>query len=216
MIEYKELHIKNVCDYNLLQNELETLRPNANHLHLIEELKFRVGVKCKKIIVEHPYRDADFTSVHTLFYTKKHFPVERDSIRLLFFENEDLESLIGVMTVRDSTTDSRGRAAFKPEYLLQANKAYILQSPHKLNLLGQEFQVHSYPWMAQDTDVDVCAHIAVWSVVNYYSQKRNNYASKTIGEIVEQTPSSLGRKTPSTGLNLQQISDILQKTVFIH
>lgn len=214
MISYKEILIASTEDYCLLQNELEGLRPNANHFALIKELKCRVGTHCKKIIIEHPYRDANFSSVHALFYAKKHFPVERDSVRLLFFAGEDLESLIGVMTVRDSTTDSRGLAAFKPEYLLQTKKAYILQSSHKFNLLGQKLKIDSYPWMAQDTDVDVCAHIAVWSAVNYYSQKRDNYASKTIGKIVEQTPSSLGRKTPSTGLNLQQISDILQENGF--
>lgn len=214
MISYKELHIQGLQDYDLLHKELEILRPNANHLHLIKELKDRIGLKCKKIVIEQPYRDADFSSVHTLFYSKKHFYVERDCIRLLFLADEELESIFGVISVRDSTTDSRGRAAFKPKYLLQVNNAFILQSPHKLNLFGEEFKINSFPWMAQDTDVDVCAHIAVWSVVNYYSQKRANYASKTIGKIVEQTPNSLGRKTPSTGLNLQQISDILQENSF--
>lgn len=214
MISYKELHIQGLQDYDLLHKELEILRPNANHLHLIKELKHRIGLKCKKIVIEQPYRDADFSSVHTLFYSKKHFYVERDCIRLLFLADEELESIFGVISVRDSTTDSRGRAAFKPKYLLQVNNAFILQSPHKLNLFGEEFKINSFPWMAQDTDVDVCAHIAVWSVVNYYSQKRANYASKTIGKIVEQTPNSLGRKTPSTGLNLQQISDILQENSF--
>jgi len=80
--------------------------------------------------------------------------------------------------------------------------------------MGSEMKVFSYPWMAQDTDISVCAHIAVWSIINYYAHRYPNYKISPIGEIADNTPQYLSRKTPSEGLNLLQVSELLSNSGF--
>jgi len=74
--------------------------------------------------------------------------------------------------------------------------------------------VDTFPWMAQDTDIAICAHVAVWSVANYFALKYANYQSQPIARIADSTQQYLGRKTPSEGLNLFQVSDLLSKLGF--
>ena len=84
----------------------------------------------------------------------------------------------------------------------------------KIHFMGDEYQVCTFPWMMQDTDVDVCAHVALWSLNTYFAHKLPYYRYFTIGEIALNTPSYLGRTIPSEGLNVLQMSDILLKMNF--
>ena len=79
------------------------------------------------------------------------------------------------------------------------------------HVIGQKLEIRCFPWKRQQTDVSVCAHTAVWTVIRYFGNKYKNYADTTIGDIVEKVENDWGRKTPSLGLNLVQISDLFKQ-----
>lgn len=182
MINYRIIKISKLEDYDLVHNELIKLFPNANHNKLIENIKTRIGLKCHNVLIEYPYRDYDFSNVYSLFYSKKHQKISKDCIRLHFFDSNRFEqkNYLGYIVVRDSKIDSRGRGMFKPQVITDFKKGYIVNTKYKSHIMGQSFEIETYPWMAQDTDIDVCAHVAVWSVNNYYAHKYPNYQLKSI------------------------------------
>ncbi|MEA3643433.1 MAG: hypothetical protein VBE63_26385 [Lamprobacter sp.] len=183
---------------------------------LIDELKDRLGLTCGAVLLEAPYRDFDHSSVFALFYAKKHRQPSRDCVRLHLFAGADLaaEQYIGSYVVRDSRIDSRGRALLDPAYLIETERAYLLGVEMTAHLAGTPLPKRVFPWMAQDTDIAVCAHVAVWAIVNYYGFKYPEYCRRSIGMIAEQTPPGLGRRVPSEGLDLLQVSDLLAANGF--
>jgi hypothetical protein len=216
MIDFKFLEVKNLDVYNKLYEILMSIFPYANHKILINELKQRIQRQAKLIIVEYPYKDFDFSSVYSIFYSKKHQTISKDCIRLHFFSSNEIKDkfYIGNIVVRDSVIDSRGKALFSPKYLYNGSQAYIVTTTLKSHIMGGEFKIDTIPWMSQDTDIAICAHVAIWSINNYFAFKYPHYSLKSIAEISQITPMYIGRKTPSNGLNLLQISDIFAKLGF--
>ena len=216
MIDFKFLEVNNLDAYNTLYNILTNIFPYANHKILINELKQRIGLQAKTVIIEYPYKDFDFSSVYSIFYSKKHQTISKDCIRLHFFSSKEIENkfYIGNIVVRDSVIDSRGKALFSPEYLYKNSSSYIVSTTIKSHIMGKEFKIDTIPWMSQDTDIAICAHVAIWSINNYFAFKYPNYSLKSIAQISQITPMYIGRKIPSNGLNLLQISDIFAKLGF--
>ena len=216
MIDFNFLEINILDDYQILHQTLKSILPFANHNSLISELINRIGSECKLVVIEYPYRDFDFSSVYSTFYSKKHMEVSKDCIRLHLFTSKELENkfYIGNIVVRDSRVSSMGRAILLPKYLMQVDISYTVMSLFKSHIMGKEFTIETFPWMSQDTDIAICAHVAVWSINNYYANKYPNYNLKSIAQIAEITPMYMGRKTPSHGLNLLQISEMFSKIGF--
>jgi len=215
MIDHEIVELKAENAYQAILNpKLLEIFPSADHSLLIKDLKERVGNSCAAVVIEYPYRDFDFSSVYAQFYAKKHVLPSRECIRLQLFADRELKDYLGFCIVRDSPIDSRGRAVLSPELLLTTNKAYVLTCSYRAHLVGSELHCDTWPWMAQDTDIAVCAHVAVWSIVNYYASKYARYQQRSIGEIADMAPTYLGRKTPSEGLNLIQISELFTANGF--
>lgn len=182
---------------------------------IIDELKTRLSPDISQIVVEYPYRDFDFSSTYSMFYTKKHRRVSRESLRMHFFGNKIQQAgYYGFMTLRPSLVDQRGRSHISPKAVKKPEPVYIVTANSTAHLFGQPFTVESFPWMAQETDIAVCAHVAVWSIINYYAVKYSRYRSFSIAEIAAEVPGFLGRTIPSEGLNLLQISTLLTKAGF--
>lgn len=100
-----------------------------------------------------------------------------------------------------------------PELLLN-NKSYLILGEFKVNLVGNEILTVAFPWMYQETDISVCAHVATWSIIRYFGNKYKNYADICMSDIIEKTPEYMNRKIPSKGLNLLQIPEILRQFGF--
>ena len=215
MIDYNIVDITKLKDYDLLISAINN--PLYINKVLVDELKDRIGLKCKRIIIESIYRDFDFSSIYSSFYSKKHRLLPKECYRIHFFTNADTspDSYGGFMVLRPSTIeDSRGRSHIMPELLVNANKSFIMLAPSKSHILGTKYEVKAFPWMAQETDISRCAHSATWSIVRYFSEKYSHYKQRSINDIVEMTPLFLNRKTPSEGLTLSQLSEVFSAAGF--
>lgn len=217
MIDYTIIDITALNDYDQLKGVV------GNSLYvsdgLIEELKERIGLKCKRLVVESLYRDFDFSSIYSSFYSKKHNPLPKECFRIHFFIDSDpdfsKEGYGGFMVLRPSAIgDSRGRSHIAPSLLVDSKNSFIMLAKSKAHILGTEYKVEAFPWMAQETDISRCAHSAAWSIIRYFSDKYNHYKKRSINDIVEMAPLYLNRKTPSEGLNLLQLSEVLAAAGF--
>lgn len=94
-----------------------------------------------------------------------------------------------------------------PKLILEES-AYLLLSDYRVNLYGTNQMVAAFPWMSQQRDFSICAHIAAWSIMKYYGNEHTGYKDINIGELVDHTSEQANRKLPSKGLNLQQIAEI--------
>ncbi len=215
MIFVEEIKIDKLSDYDQL---IKVVDDNLYVTKdLIKELKLRIGLKVKSILIESPYRDSDFSSVYSSYYSKKHKPVPKDCFRIHFFENDSLskDSYLGFLVLRPSLIgDPRGRGILDPKILAPSGAHLMLCNDFSAHICGDKYEIRAFPWMAQETDISICAHSAAWSVVRYFSWKYSQHQDQTLNQIVELTPPYINRKTPSEGLNLLQISTILSEVGF--
>jgi hypothetical protein len=215
MIFVDEVKISKLADYDQLTKAVDN--PLYINNTLIEELKNRIGLKIKSILIEKPYRDLDFSSVYSSFYSKKHKTIPKDCYRLHFFEDDSLRQdvYMGFLVLRPSLIgDSRGRGIIDPKLLAPKDSHLMLCEDFTAHIYGDKYKIRAFPWMAQETDIAICAHSAAWSIVRYFSWKYSHHQDKTLNEIVELTPPYINRRTPSEGLNLLQISTILSDVGF--
>lgn len=209
MIEIKIIDIDSLGDYDLLLQEIDSLYIDSK---VVDEIKSRFADKCKKVLIEYPYRDMDFSSTYSAFHTKKHRMIPKECYRVHFFCDKTLEqnTYLGYLVLRPSRVQKRGSAYLTPSALVNGDK-YLMKADFKAHVLGTELTCSSFPWMAQETDIAVCAHTAVWSVMRYFSQKFNRYNQYTMHDIVQITPQHIKRKTPSEGLNILQIAETFSR-----
>lgn len=219
MIKYDILEINDITDFDQLKNLEE---PNENKHPLlpisseyiddkaIEMIKELIGNKCKYVLIEYPYYDKDYLSTYYIFYAKKFRKYDKKNIRLTFFENND--EIIGYVTLRPTTEGTKlGKTYIDPRYIIDEKKnisTYIILSEQKAHIYKKKIYISCFPWMCQQEDITVCAHIALWSLIRSLSAKSTIYAEKVLGKIAEQVE-HYSEKMHSPGLTPQQISTIL-------
>lgn len=155
--------------------------------------------------IEEPYYDKDYLSTYYLHFSQKFFESPKKSIRLHFLRGEEYFGFV-VLRANENGTHI-GRSYLRPSLLLREPCELIL-GEHSCNLAGERVTWQSFPYMEQDGDFDVCAHVAVWSVLRYYGNKYRNFQNVTMGDIVSNTEAYLGRTVPSGGLNVKQVADL--------
>ena len=207
MIQFSTLKITSLDSYNLLREHIKS----SQHIddYTIRELKDHIGCRCKVIGIEYPYFESDYLSNYYIFYSKKLQDFPKECYRLLFFADENRTELMGYITLRPTYQRTRiGRTYIEPQYLIDDPDARVLTTNFKIHFRASEATLKAFPWMHQEGDVAVCAHVAAWSVLRYLSTKFRNYQEKLLANIVDAVRLSAERKIPSIGLTVDQISDV--------
>lgn len=205
MIQIKAHPIAKLGDYDILS---EIVPEHLINKEVIECLKKYVGTKCDMVKVEYPYYDSDYLSTYYLHYSQKFRNYKKVCARLHF---EKGDCYYGYITLRPIIKNTKlGKTYLSPEMLVESD-AYLMLSKFDAHIYGQSFSIKCFPWKRQQTDISICAHTAMWTVIRYFGNKYKNYADTTIGSIVDKIENDWGRKTPSLGLNPVQISDVFKK-----
>ena len=208
MIKTDQLNINCINDYDKLK---DLIKKEYYHEVVINEIKQRIGTKCTQLFIEYPYYDKDYLSTYYSFYAKLFNTFQKESYRIHIFNNEEY---LGYFTLRPTVGYTKiGKSYLSPKLLLN-DTAHVLTSNFEVNILGNKTKISAFPWMYQETDISVCAHVAVWSIIRYYGNKYNIYADKRMMDIVNETPNGIGRNIPSGGLVLTQIAEIFKKNNF--
>lgn len=209
MIEVSHMSVSKIDDYTKLMYRVNKDYINEDIMKIIQGI---CGNKIKKMIIEMPYYDSDYLSTYYIFYSRKNrsYPKTCYRIHLIAEDNE----YMGFFTLRPTKRNTKlGKSYLSPKLVLQ-DDAYLMLSTYKVHLLGEELTVRAFPWMKQETDITVCTHVAIWSILRYYSNKYTIYQDMVMGDIVKKIPDYIERKFPLKGLKIQQIPDIFKQLGF--
>lgn len=184
----------------------------------VDMIKKLVGDKCDRVMVEFPYYEKDYLSTFYIYYAKKFKDYDKRSWRLTFFKDDSNNpgdsKIIGYTTLRPTTKGTRlGKTYIDPRFILEKKNnvsTHIILSDQKAHISNRSLFIKCFPWMSQQEDITVCAHIALWSLMRSLSSKTSIYAETALGKIAEQVE-HYSEKIHSPGLTPQQIATILMK-----
>lgn len=212
MIDFGKIEINKVDDYDQL---LDYVDETHIDLSVISILKNYIGTRIAAILIEYPYYEKDYLSTYYAFYSKQHTMHSKVCFRLHFFGkvNEENNSRVyyGYISLREGIKDSKiGKTYLSPKLLIdEGMDAYLMLDTFSSDVYGEKLLVDAFPWMKQETDISVCAHVAMWSILRYYGNRYKGHRDTVMGEIVEMVQNDRGRKIPSKGLTPDQIVDTL-------
>ena len=192
-----------------------------------DQLTVGVSSAVKGVLIERNYVDKDYRSTYYNFYAKKGQWYRPDCVRLHFFDETvafDSDALklrvnderladhyFGFMVLRPTGIATIGRSVVSPDVRNGAGR-YIITSDHKVHLLGYRLTVQGFPSMDQHIDINVCAHVACWSILRHYSERYSTYREFLTHDITlmaqEFNPGGL---VPSKGLQVSHAERVFQE-----
>jgi hypothetical protein len=217
-VAYKIFKIGTPSDIDLVVAELDDcFEPQV----VAAQLKKGLDPRCKKIIVEENYNDKDYRSTYYNYYAKKGYAYQAGCARLHFFddrvelrdgldlvftinelEEQPSNTYFGYMVLRPTRINTIGRTVIAPSAIDKFHGC-IIESDHKVHLLGHKLTVSGFPYMSQHTDISVCAHAACWGILRHCSERFSKYAEFLTYDITRMAHEfDPGGLLPSTGLHV--------------
>jgi hypothetical protein len=172
-------------------------------------------------VIEYRYFDPDYRSEHSRFYSTTFRRYPSVAHRVHFFskpppdEWKDPEhsldfgaleaSYLGFAVLRPLAGARVGRVALAASSSLVPD--LTCATTEHVNVFGVRMSVSAAPFMAQDAQLGVCAHMTLW-VVAHHHHLAFGRERRTAGNIAELIPSDLGlgRPAPSSGLTVDQLA----------
>lgn len=170
-------------------------------------------------VIEYRYLDPDYRSEHSRFYSTTFRRYPSVAHRVHFFlepptdEPDAPDALydfagltyLGYTVLRPLPGARVGRTMLCAPSSLMAH--VTCQADDKVNVFGHTMIVRASPFMAQDAQLGVCAHMTLWTSAYFHHLA---YGRKRVlpVDIADAVPANLGmgRPAPSTGLTVAQIA----------
>ena len=222
-MSYDWIDLKTSQDYDHL---VDVLDPEFDPTGIAQRLKTQLTHAAEGVLVEHGYVDKDYRSTFYNFYAKMGRPYRPDCVRLHFFDGtvwydeartdiacSDLrlqDHYFGYIVLRPTIEATLGRSLLSPDMRLGA-RGRAIQSIHYVNLLGHQLSVWGFPSMAQHVDIAVCAHVACWAILRYYSETFPQHREYLLHDITKlAAPFDPGGLVPSLGFNVLEAERVFQ------
>jgi hypothetical protein len=179
--------------------------------------------RCRTVVVENRYVDADYRSDYSAFWSKRFDSIPPFARRVHFFRatlaDDRLHQLpsrpgyLGYSVLRPGPhADGRvGRTLLVPPPQLRS--ATMATVPDEVSLFGNRLSVEGAPFSEQDGEFLRCAHAAIWAC-HYSAYRRELVGRRLTADLVELTPAllSAARALPSPGMTLEQIQAVFDAT----
>lgn len=174
---------------------------------------------CKAIDVEYPFYESDYLSTYYLYYARKFQYVDKECCRLILYLDHECKNCLGYISLRPVTSEQKvGRSYLNPQIFVNQMGAsrnfFVILGQYKIHTVGKEISIRAMPYMQQERVVSVCAHVAIWTILRFFSSRFANSKEYTMGDVVELIKSPQIRKIPSKGLSVEQISTALMDAGF--
>lgn len=178
------------------------------------------------VIIETDHVDRQYRDSYYSYFSQKYSNFERNCIRLVFFEGnvssndfrgesvDTLEKhLIGTMVLRPLNIGNIGLTLLNPKKL--KIKGYIQTCKFKLMICGRIMYIDAFPFLTQDNETMTCAETALFNLIQYYSEKYNEYRVWMPSEILNTLEeASFERVLPSRGVEDSSMAKVLQEANF--
>ncbi len=181
--------------------------------------------RCRTVVVENRYIDADYRSDFSEFWSKQFDSVSPFARRVHFFRahlSEDKlhllssrtrRSYLGYSVLRPSPhAEGRiGRTVLSPPPQLRDATMALIED--EVSLYGNTLHVAGAPFMEQDGEFLRCAHAAIWGC-HYSAYRRGLVGRRHTAELADLAPALLSadRALPSPGMTLEQIQAVFDAT----
>jgi hypothetical protein len=201
-------------DVALLLSRFDGQRPSV----LRELVRQASELGARMAVLEFRYVDPDYRSEYTRFYSSAFRRYPSVASRLNFFAEtvEDGRSLVDDPTILESLTYV-GYCVLRPLPAAPVGRV-MLRAPdwaaadvtcsvvEEVSLFGSPLLIEGAPFIAQDGQLGVCAHAALWMTAHQH-HLRDGRRRVLPGEVFDAVPESgLGRRIPATGLSVHQLS----------
>jgi len=176
-------------------------------------------LSAKTAVIEYRYLDADYRSEHKGFYSITFRRYPSVAHRVHFFSQPPPEALedqttpvnfstlagsyLGFVVLRPVPGARIGRVALAPRPRLDGEITCFTRE--EANVFGVPMNVRSAPFMAQDSQLGVCAHMSLWVAARHH-HLAFGHPGFTVAAIAERIPAEMGRVAPSTGLTVHQLA----------
>lgn len=173
----------------------------------------------KTAVIEYRYLDANYRSEHATFYSvtfrrypsvahRVHFfsqpPPDAFADETTALDFSDLAySYLGFVVLRPVPGARIGRVALAPPPGLEGEITCFTRET--ANVFGVRMSVRSAPFMAQDSQLGVCAHMSLWAAVRHH-HLAFGHPTFSVAAIAERIPAEMSRVAPSTGLTVHQVA----------
>lgn len=180
-------------------------------------------------VIEFPYVDSVYRDSYYEYFASKHVAYSRDCVRISLFEQEpDLDRLLtdeeyrseiikaylGFFVVRPTKIRNIGRSVLAPRAMKNQN-AVVCLARYRALVHGLDVNVDSFPHSAQDSESMSCAETSLWTIMEYFSAKYQEYRPARSSSIRKALNSmSARRMVPSDGLSVAQLSYALNQLGF--
>lgn len=211
------------------------IRSKRRALYLYNYLT-RLGARM--IIVEPAYIDAGYLDDYAAYYVKCFKTYDRHCKRIHFFSEEIssddflhivdgkvsddelqkfTDSYLGFVVARPLPDAIIGRTVLQTYERDNGRRNYTCIRRYAANLFGIELTVKSLAFQEQDTVMAACATVALWCAFNKTRDLFNSLAP-TPAEITRVANRRVfqSRAIPSHGLNLQQMTNVIQHVGLEH
>lgn len=188
----------------------------------IEKLRAGLDPHLRTVLVESPYVCEDFRSLHQNFYGRKFRERPSKCCRLHFF-NEDLnegevvyafprDHYIGFSVIEPLMVRCIGRTVIRPEMIgFDRERFHLLGTRFNNRVGGTLYECTGFPYRSQSNEATVCAHVTMWAVCRYLSQKFKLYRKHLPYELIEMAGRRNGRIIPHRGLNYADYAEMLDR-----
>jgi hypothetical protein len=175
-------------------------------------------------VIEYPYIDKHYRDSYYCYHSAKFKKIARDCIRVhiftgslantgeLFSLNEEQKAAkyAGYFIIRPLPRFPLGRSLLSPRVLKNHDFVCCL-TKNKISLLGIDLTVHGFPHVAQDKETHSCAESSLWSILEYFSSKYQQYNPLLPSQIVQDLTGFAGhRLLPTGGLTVPELLRCLQ------
>jgi hypothetical protein len=175
--------------------------------------------------MEYPYVEKIYRDSYYSFFSKKHNPCNRDSLRISFFAetvNKDNyftvknleDNFWGYISLRPTTYRIIGSSFLHP--LIMKDHDFVCCLCHKTVLVnGLKLTVHGFPFCSQDNESITCAEVSILNIMEYFGHKYAEYSTILPSQIVKMlSKQTHERQLPSHGIIPPHISYVLKKLGF--
>ncbi len=215
MITIDEWSVESEEEFRQAFTECELCKPYPSALDFIcQTINWNKVTSNDPLIIdfEHPYIDKDYLSTFYEHHVKKFFAQPKVCTRVHFYAKNVSDSgynYCGYIVLRPNENGIHiGRTYLSPHIVLDHDYELIM-GEFGCDILGKRYNWYAYPFMMQEGDFDVCAHIAVWTVIRYYGNSYRSFADTLLGNIVNRAENNYGRTLSSIGLDIRQIADLM-------
>jgi len=176
---------------------------------------------CRTVVFEREYFDEDYLDVFRAFYCRGLTEYPRNCVRLHFFRceirrrdllrlnNKQAQAYLGFVVIPPVPGFLTGRTIVRPWNDDGVSGFITCKIDMPVNLSGNELSARGAPFIQQDTNVNVCAGAALWSI-GHYMWRKYGLSRYRPSRITDMATKYLTIGQQRRGLTPEQISQAMR------